>query len=269
MRGVRDVLEARGLRRALAFMVTPEAAAAHAGMLRSWHDEGVFIGIQPNVPGFRFPTYARDLGEYDEGTQQRIIAEATDDFAQALGFRPDSYVPCCGSKSPVTPRLLYEAGYRQMCSTAPGRYYADRPDRCTVGVFPYPHWGNTSHHLVAGDLPLCVIPNSGDLGGARNRPPSDLRAEAPVNAETHARFRRIVDLHVELSGLLGAPVRAIMGNTHNTEAVHLENVAYVADYVRQAAEAANLAFTPASMPDLHAALRRAAPAGSAGSQERQ
>jgi hypothetical protein len=259
VRSIRDVFEAGGLRRALIFNLTPEAARAHAPMWRAWHDEGIQLGIQPNVPGFRYPTYTRDLGQYDEATQRQIVAQASQDFEDALGFRTDTYSACCGSKSAVTWRLLYEAGYRQTFSPVPGRYFPDRPDRCTAGVFPYPHWANARHHLLAGTLPLCVVPHSGDVGGGRGARPMDLRAEAPVNEQTRTAFRQIVDWNVELSGLIAAPVRAIVGNTHNTGRVHPENVALAASYVKEAAARAGLELVPATMPEVRAALLEAAP----------
>jgi hypothetical protein len=256
---IREAFEQRELLGALSFMPTPEAARAHAPMWRAWHAEGVYLGIQPNVPGFRYPTYAKDLGQYDEDTQRQIIREATEDFEDALGFRPDMYVACCGSKSAVTPHLLYEAGYRLTHSPAPGRYFPDRPDKCNPGVFPYPHWGNQQHHLLPGTLPLCVVPNSGDMSGGRGVRPTDLRAEAPVGEETQQRYRHIVDWHIEISGLIQAPVRTIVGNTHNTAAMHPENVGFVIDYVREAVARAGLNLVPASMPAIRTALMEAAP----------
>ena len=259
VRDIRDVFETRGMRRALIFNLTPEAAAAHAPMWRTWHKEGVQLGIQPNIPGFRYPRYAKDLGEYGEDGQRQIIAEASADFEAALGFSTDTYSACCGSKSPVTLRLLYEAGYRQTFSPVPGRHFPDRADRCTVGVFPYPHWGNASNHLLPGSLPLCVVPHTGDVAGGYGARPADLRAEAPVSSETHALFRRIVDQHIELSALIQAPVRAVVGNTHNTGRVNLENVAFVVDYVVEAAARAGLELAPATMPEVRDALAQAVP----------
>ncbi|MGH2352312.1 MAG: hypothetical protein ACRDJN_11950 [Chloroflexota bacterium] len=259
VRGIRDVFEARGLRRALIFNLTPEAAAAHAPIWRAWRHEGVQFGIQPNVPGFRFPMYAKDLGQYEESAQREIITGASEDFEAALGFRADTYSACCGSKSPVTLRLLYEAGYRQTFSPVPGRHFPDRPDRCTVGVFPYPHWGNARHHLLPGALPLCVVPHTGDTASGDGARPADLRAEAPVGEATRALFRRIIDHHVELSGLIQAPVRTIVGNTHNTGRVNLENVALVADYAREAATRAGLEFASVTMREIRAALMEAMP----------
>jgi len=265
VRGIREVYEKRGLQRALNFCLTPEAAKAHAAMWREWHAEGIHLGIQPNVPGFRYPDYDRDLGEYDEAMQCRIIAEATDDFAQVLGFRPTTYVACCGSKSPFTLRLLHEAGYRQTSSPAPGRYFPERPDRTTEGVFPFPHWANRNHHLMPGDLPLCVVPNAGDMTGGRGARPQDLRAEKPVSEETRALYRKIVDWNLELAALMEAPVRTIVVPTHNTQHVRLENVAYVADYVQEAAAQAGLELVPASFPEVRQALEAAMPPTTAGS----
>jgi hypothetical protein len=259
VRSIRAVFQSRKLERALTFNLTPEAAKAHAPMWREWHEQGVNLGIQPNVPGFRYPQYACDLGEYDEATQRRIIQEATEDFASAIGFRPTSYCACCGSKSPVTLRLLYEAGYRQHISPSPGRYLPQRPDRCTIGLFPFPHWGNARHHLLPGNLPICIIACSSDFSSGRGKVPQDLRSEYPVSAETHEHYRRVIDWNIEVSSLIQAPVRAIVGATHNSERVNIPNVEFVLDYVQEAAQQAGLELVPASFPDIRAALEAALP----------
>jgi hypothetical protein len=259
IRKIREAFQSRGLLRAVTFMLTPEAAKTHADMMREWHSEGVNLGIQPNVPGFRYPTYEKDLGEYDEETQRRIITEATEDFESALGFRTSTYCACCGSKSPCTYRLLYEAGYREAFSPSPGRYILGRPDRCTEGVFPFPHWANDRHYLLPGTLPICVIPNCGDLSGGRDVKPRDLRSERPVSGDTHEVYRNVIDMAIELSGLMQAPVRSIVGPTHNTERMNIENVAYVLDYIREAVEHAGLELVPASPPEVRQALEDALP----------
>ena len=261
VRKIREVFRSRDLLSALTINLTPEAAAAHSSMMREWHAEGQNVGIQPNVPGFRYPNYDRDLGLYSEEIQRQIIAEATEDFEKEMGFGTTTYCACCGSKSPCTYRLLYEAGYREFMSSTPGRYLPDQADRCSEGIFPYPHWANAAHHLLPGVLPLCVIPNSGDLTRGRGTIPHDMRSERPVTEDTHQLYRHIVDTNIELSALTLAPVRAVVGATHNTERVNAENVAYVLDYVLEAVARAGLELVPASMPDIRMALEEVMPVG--------
>src|SRR5690349_12433412 len=85
-----EVRQQKGVK--LQLNLTPEAAFAHADLMKAAHKEGVALAIQPNVPGFRFPTYKKDLGEYDATMQRQIIGEALEDFRTALdGIEPVAY----------------------------------------------------------------------------------------------------------------------------------------------------------------------------------
>ena len=252
--GFADIFRSRGMIRGLGFHTTPEAAVAHRDLFLELRREGCYIGLQPNVPGFRYPTYEHDLGLYGRDEQLRIIEEATADFSETLGFAPDTYTPCCGSKNVHTYPLLVSLGYRQTHPPATGRYFPDRPDRCTIGCFPFPHWASARHQLVAGDLPLCVIPTTGQLTGVGVGRPFDPRSESPPTPETHERYRRVVDESLEVQRLIGQPVRTICVGTHNTELAKLENVEYVVDYVCQAAEREGLRLLPCAAPTVREAL---------------
>jgi hypothetical protein len=264
IRNIHKVFAERDLLSALNFNLTPEAAKAHSSLWRAWHNEGMHFGLQPNVPGFRYPKYANDLGEYDEPTQRQIIAECLEDFESAVGFRTTTYLPCCGSRSTFTPRLLYEAGFKELVTSATGRWFPARPDRTHVGMFPFPFWANANHHIMGGCLPLCIIPVTGDLTCDPGKAPKDLRSEWPVGEETQALYRRIIDLNIALSGEIEAPVRTIIGCTHNTERVNLENVAYVVDYVVEATEKAGLELVPTYFPGIRSALEEAMPLSHVG-----
>ncbi len=240
-----EVFRRRGLLSALCFHTTPEAGKAHTDLLLALHREGCGLGIQPNVPGFRYPKYQYDLGFYDRDEQRRILEEATQDFADAFGFSPQSYTPCCGSKNKHTYPLLASLGYRQVREVGAGRYFPDRPDRCTFGSFPFAHWASAEHPLLTGDLPLYIIPGTVELWPAREGRPSDLRAEAPVCEETRERFKRIIDDAIEMQKHLGHPIKAVVVGSHNTERVHFENVEFVIDYTQEAAAREDLEFAPA------------------------
>jgi len=254
-----EIFRERGLMRALNFHTTPEAAKAHTTLLLALHREGCDLALQLNVPGFRYPKYKYDLGFYGYDEQRRILEEATKDFADAFGFAPETYTACCGSKNKHTYPLLVELGYRQTRAVAPGRYFLDRPDRVTVGCFPYPHWANARHHLLAGDLPLCVIPGSAELVTSRGRRPFDLRPESPPTAETRERYRALVNQHMEIQALIDPPVRTIVSGAHNTEYVNFENVEFVIDCIREAAARENVELVLANCPIVREALEQHSP----------
>lgn len=254
-----EIFRARGMLSGLSYHTTPEAAKAHPDLLLALHREGCGLGIQPNVPGFRYPKYEYDLGRYGRDEQRTILREATADFADTFGFAPQTYTPCCGSKSNDTYPLLVELGYRQTHAPVPGRYFPDRPDRCTVGCFPYPHWASAEHKLLAGNLPLCVIPGSGELHCERAGRTFDLRPENPPTSETRERYRRVINMNIEIQTLIEAPVTVIMVGSHNTERVNFENVEFVIEYVHEAAERAGLEVVPADCPAVREALEAACP----------
>ena len=117
--------------------------------------------------------------------------------------------------------------------------------------------------LLSGDLPLCVIPTTGQLTGVGVGRPFDLRSESPPTPETHERYRRVIDEYLEVQRLIGQPVRTISVGTHNTARANVENVEYVVDYTCQAAERERLRLFPCSSSAVRDALA-AADAGCVG-----
>ncbi len=224
---IAEAFRSRGVVQACLLNATPEAAKVHADLLRSLAAEGFHIGIQPNVPAFRYPTYDRDLGLYSAQEQREIIKLALADFEDALGMTTTTYTPCCGSRSNDTHPILAELGFRQVRMPAPGRWDPSRPDRCTVGVFPAPYHASAKHRLLAGDLDLYVFPNTGDKTGKYQRKPgypADLRGEYEVGEETWRMYREIIDTHLQLLLALDVPVKWINSNGHNTARCAIENV---------------------------------------------
>ncbi len=231
----------------LSFNATPEAAKAHADLFIDLKkQQGIPIEIQPNIPGFRFPTYKLDLGYYDQETQRKIIGEAVEDFQNALGFVPECYLPCCGSKNEHTYPLLVEFGFKVTSAPVAGRYFSDRPDRCTIGMFPFPHWAS-NHPIIGGCLPLYVVPGTGDFTAiGRDKWTVDLRPERSPTGETLMSYRHIVDMNIEVMKLVNAPVKAIVLGSHNAEYVHFENVQYVLEYLREKASSEEMELVPTS-----------------------
>lgn len=259
-----ELFESNGLLGALSFQPTPEAARAHADLFRDLKSRGFEIGMQPNVPGFRFPTYEHDLGCYDREMQRQIIGEAIEDFESALGFRPEIYTACCGSKSKETYALLMEYGFKVSRAPVSGRYWRDRPDRATIGMFPFPHWAS-EHHVIAGCEPLFVIPTTGDFTRiGRDRGTVDLRPEREPSEETRESYRCIVDLNIEVARLIEAPISDICIGTHNTERVHFDNLQFVLDHVREKAEEEGMELVPISCMGMRAAAEEMGGPGSHG-----
>lgn len=255
--GIAKLYTDRGLEHGCTFALTPEAAAAHPDLFRSLRDYGFNIEMQPNIPAFRYPTYERDLGLYSAAEQRDIIRLALSDFEDALGFSTTGYAPCCGSRSDATAPILAELGFQVLWMPATGRYPPDRPDKMTIGMFPFPHRASALHRCLAGDLDLMVIPSSGDITGKHSRSPgvpADLRGEWPVSKESHAMYRGIVDNWIQLGLDLGVPAITIRPTGHNTANCKLENVAYVLDYITHAAEGRNLQVVPATPADIHQTL---------------
>ena len=244
----------RGLIKGISFNTTPEAAKAHSELLQSLASEGFELGIQPNIPGFRYPSYKYDLGYYTREEQMGILSQAQGDWEEALRCSTTNYTACCGSMTDDTPELLVKLGYRQWHAPAPGRFDPDRPDRCTVGLFPYPHHCSRKSRLLAGDMELYVVPNTGEfIPRPRGKGwwPMDLRPDRPVSEEAWATYRQIVDSHLDLMLTLGVPIKCIDIGTHNTEYVQFENLEYVCDYIFQAAERRGLTVVPCGMEALH------------------
>jgi len=246
---ITELYRARGLLDALSFHLTPEAAKAQPELYQGLRDKGVYLGIQPNVPGFRYPTYDRDLGLYSPDEQREIIRLAKEDFEEALGFGTETYTTCCGSRSHETASILVEIGYTVYRPPGPGRLDRSRPDKVTVGLFPFPYKASAKHMCLAGELDLLCIPTTVDLSGKYWRSdwcPNDLRGENPVSDETRTMFRHIIDTTIELGQLMGVPVNNIQIVGHNTARCAAENIAYALDYVCEAAEREGLKLVPIS-----------------------
>lgn len=249
---IAEIARQRSLIAGTTFMSTPEAAKAHAELLRALAAEGFEMGIQPNIPGFRYPTYEFDLGQYPPEVQRKILREAKADWEDALQMETTNFAPCCGSMSDATPLIVYELGYRQIAVPTPGRFDPKRLDRCTIGMFPYPHHANRNSRILAGDLELYVLPNTGDpRGRGDNWSPKDLRSENPPTPETREMFKRIIREHLDQMEALQVPIKRINLGTHNTERVHFDNLEFVCDFVYEAAEAKGWEVVPISMEGVH------------------
>lgn len=255
-----EVFRTRDLIAACGFHLTPEAAKAQPQLYTSLADEGFFLGIQPNIPGFRYPSHDRDLGLYQPDEQREIIRQAKEDFEEALGHSTTCYTACCGSRSNATNAILVEMGYREFHLPVPGRLLEGRPDRTTVGLFPFPHHLSERHRCLAGGLDLYGLPGTGDLTGkyklSGGWAPADLRGEYPTTDETREMYRYIIDTNIELMELMDVPIKLIFTVGHNTRYCQIENVEFHVDYVFEAAQKHGLEVVPTDPARLHAEADR-------------
>jgi len=256
---IAQIYRERGLEAGCSFNLTPEAAKAQPDLYKGLRDEGFYIGLQPNIPGFRYPTYDKKLGKYSADEQREIIRLCKEDFEAAMGFSTTSYLPCCGSRSDATASILVELGFKELNMSGPGRWTEGWPDRVTVGLFPFPHKASAQHRCLAGDLDLLVIPNTVDMTGKYSRSPgtpNDIRSENPVSDETWEMYRDIIDTYIELGLLMDYPLLVVRPVGHNTNRNNCENVAYLADYVTEAAEKFGLELVPADPPGIRTEAER-------------
>jgi hypothetical protein len=235
-----------------AINLTPEAARAHAGWVRDLAAAGHPLALQPNVPGFRFPRYARDLGEYPAAEQREIIRLAKSDFEEALGLATTTYIACCGSHSDDTFPLLVEQGFQQFIRS-PGRFVSGRPDKTSYGALPFAHHAHARSRILVGDLDLYVIPvtnNPRRIISGRN--PFDPRPDSHVVADYEAAVRETWEFALEMQTALNVTVRTLYLGLHNVPSLDEGRLAYAIEQARAATEAAGLAFTPASYETIHA-----------------
>ena len=251
-----DVSRQRGVK--LTLCLTPEAAAAQAPLFRAAHADGVELGLQPNVPGFRYPAYTKDLGEYDAETQRRIVGEALEDFQGAIGIRPRLYTPCCGSKSNGTHQILIDYGFEAAVVPGTGRFFTDRPDRCTVGQSPFVHWASP-YRTTPGCLPLCIVPVTSSLEYQLGRAPFDVRPDRDASDDVRARYRQVVDQNLEAMAQLRPPVKHLLVGGHNTRYAKRANMEFVIDYCREAVSRKGWRLVPAQVAEVREALAAQVP----------
>jgi hypothetical protein len=235
-----------------AINLTPEAARAHAERVRELAAAGHPIAIQPNVPGFRFPRYDRDLGQYSAAEQREIIGLAKADFEAALGLSTTTYIACCGSFSEATFPLLVEHGYRQFVHS-PGRFVRGRPDKTSYGALPFAHHAHPESRILVGGLDLYVIPATNHPGRIISRcNPFDPRPDSQVVEDYEEAVRETWDLALEMQASQRAPVRTLYLGCHNIPSLDPARLELAIELAKQAVAAAGLVFTPASYEEVHA-----------------
>jgi hypothetical protein len=205
--GFAEVLESHDLRGT--FHILPTDAEAHPALYRKLEARGHEIGlhVHPSVQG-----YGEFLGVYGPDDQRRIIDEAANRFAQAIGHRPDNIcVGYCSINDHTFP-ILHDLGFRHGTNTIPTRVL---PQCASVhaGAPLDVHYAHPFNRVLPGNLdlvniPMTIDPDSRMWGGAH---PLDLRVEL-VDAKNHW---YTIEKSVKRQIAQAVPVKSIRGVTHN------------------------------------------------------
>ncbi len=207
-RGFAEILEAHSLWGT--FYINARDLVDHSPLYSNLQDSGheVAIHVDPSDLG-----YQEFLGLYGPEEQEKVIGEATDRYAQAMGYRPQSI--CIGyySANDYTFPVIANAGYTQGSLSLPTRIL---PECASVwaGAPLDIHYTHAHNRLLPGSLDLVNIPPTVDpdsrLWGGKQ--PQDLRIEL-VDAKNHwYTINKAVDRMVASD----VPVKYISATTHNT-----------------------------------------------------
>ena len=264
-RGIAEVLERHQLRGT--FYVIPADLAVHGAMYRELEIRGHEVGlhIHPAAQG-----YNEFLGVHGPDDQRKILSEAADRFADAMGRRPISLSMGYASINDYTFSILAELGFRQGCNTIPSRVL---PECASVhaGAPLDPHYAHRFNRVLVGDLDFIEVPHTLDpdsrMWGGKH--PLDLRIEL-VDAKNHfytidkAIRRQLNDASI--------PVKSIRVTTHNTfdfsakTDFRRETMEGVIQHTQQLAAKHGVTIKAATVSELAAAYRKAVPLGSTATQ---
>jgi len=205
--GLAEILENQGWRGT--FFAIPTDVEASAGLYRELRGTGHEVGLHlhPAAQG-----YEEFCGIYGPDMQEKIIAEASDRFAQVMGYRPQAFCMGYASANDYTYPTLTKLGFRHGMCSMPGRIL---PECASIwaGASLFMHYAHAFNRLLAGDLDFVEIPATVDwesrMWGGKH--PQDLRIEL-VDAKNHfytirKSLRRQLDERV--------PAKLVHPFTHN------------------------------------------------------
>ena len=244
------------------FFVIPGDIEAHTAIYKELAKQGHEIGLHIHAAD---QGYGEFLGDQGPDLQRKIIDEAADQFAQAMGRRPLTICPGYFSANDFTFGILEELGFTHGAVSCPTR---NLPQCAAVWSSSpldprYPHRFN---RMLNGDvdfvdLPPTVDPDSRMWGGAQ---PLNLRVEL-VDAKNHW---YTIDKAVRRQLEQNTPLKQIHADTHNvfdysdTRNFRRETYVGMVNAARQIAERGKLTFQAATLAEVAAAFRKAVPLSS-------
>ena len=256
--GIAEVLESAGLRGT--FHLLPTDAEANAPLYRDLLRRGHEIGlhVHPTAQGYEQEFF----GAYGPAEQRTILAEARDRVAAAIGSPPGSLCVGYASTNDHSYPIFVELGFRHGMTSIPTRVL---PECAAVhaGAPLSIHYAHRHNRLLPGDLdyvevPVTLDPQSRLWGGKH---PQDLRVEL-VDAKSHYYTVRQA---VERQLAERPPVYYVLAMTHNVfeygdpKDFRRQTLESVIRHVRSIASEKGLEVVPATIREIAAAYRAAAP----------
>jgi len=206
--GIAEVLEHNGWRGT--FFAIPTDARANASTFRELERRGHEIGLHlhPAAQG-----YAEFCGIYGPDMQKKIISEAIECFADAIGRKPVSFSMGYGSANDFTYGVLANFRFSHGICSIPGRIL---PECASVwaGAPLFIHYAHAFNRLLPGELDFVEMPITVDWESRMwaGKHPQDLRVEL-VDAKNHYyTIEKSLKRQVEEK----VPVKFIHAFTHNT-----------------------------------------------------
>ena len=205
--GFGDVLESAGCKGT--FYCIPSEVTANKDVYHDLKSRGHQVGLHVHAADLGFEEF---LGIYGPEEQRDIIKKFTDQFEQAMGYRPNGICLGYGSCNDYTRPVLVELGYDHGMTQIPGRIL---PECASVaaGAPTEPYYAHRWNRVLTGDLdfveiPCTVDPDSRMWGGKH---PQDLRIEL-VDAKNH--YYTILKA-VQRQRRDDIPVKTVVASTHN------------------------------------------------------
>jgi hypothetical protein len=248
------------------FFVIPGDIEVHTTIYRELEQQGHEIGLHVHAAD---QGYGEFLGDQNAETQRKILTEAMNRFAQAMGRKPASFCPGYLSANDFTFGVLEELGFSHGTVSCPTRNLPQCA--CVWGASPldprYPHRYNRvlNGDVNFVDLPPTVDPDSRMWGGAH---PLDLRVEL-VDAKNHW---YTIDKSVRRQVGQNTPIKQLHAITHNVfdysdpKNFRRETYLGMVKAAREIAAREKLQFRAATLAEVAQAYRSAVPFESARAQ---
>jgi hypothetical protein len=255
-RGFVERMTGLGVRDGTTLFVYPDVARHQSGLYREMADAGIEVALHLN--GLRYSRLrgdrARWLGEMSLEEQREAIRMGKEDLEQVTGRACLGYRACYGSANDDTFPILHELGFTwasNACARRRPEFFADWAESCREA-----HFADRENKGTPGDLDVYEVPVTCGrticYGGDPDQP-LDLRVETPPVriGEEREQLRAVIEENLEAMEGRAAPVRAVIGASHNTNpfgdrTTHQSaTLDWVVRHAREAAAARGLAWEPA------------------------
>lgn len=186
VRGYAEIAAEYGL--PITYFIHPEAAVAQGGMFREMESEGACLGLHMHPWKYSLWRYQgrkfmAHYGGLSLEEQEELLAESSDQWADAVGHKPYYFRPGTFSANDSIFRALTAQGFRGGSCTAPGRFIPEMQAIWSGGQAD-PHRANRNFRQAIGDLEFANVPLSADFSRILT---------GPAGRNMYADFRPDVD----------------------------------------------------------------------------